>query len=82
MILIGAGWAVRASPWARETSLRGKSLPELEEAARRDPQDSLAQYYLAKGYYLSARFGEAFAAASRELAARGPVGALDQLLDD
>lgn len=59
LVLIGAGWAVRASPWARETGLRGKSLPELEEAARRDPQDSLAQYYLAKGYYLSARFGDA-----------------------
>ena len=30
----------------------------------------------------SARFGEAFATAARELAARGPVGALDQLLGD
>ena len=43
----------------RETVLRGKELPELEAEARAHPTDALAQYYLAKSYYLHLRFSHA-----------------------
>src|SRR5579884_104512 len=59
LVLIGTAWGVRSSRWVRETALRGKDLPDLEAAVRARPDDALAQYYLAKRYYLERRFPEA-----------------------
>jgi len=57
--LIVAAVAWRSSPTVRENSLRGRDLSDLEAMARADPNDSLAQYYLAKAYYLRLRFDDA-----------------------
>src|SRR5947207_7621675 len=61
-LLVGAAWWLRSSPWLHDSFLRNKSLPELEALVRQQPEDALAQYYLAKGYYLNRRFSEARAA--------------------
>jgi tetratricopeptide (TPR) repeat protein len=58
-VLIGAALWLRSSSYLRETILRSKDLPELEAAVRQNPNDSIAQYYLAKRYYLSRRFDAA-----------------------
>jgi tetratricopeptide (TPR) repeat protein len=73
----GAAW-LRSTPWLREPLLRGRTVPELEAAVRSRPDDALARYYLAKGYYLSRRFPEAreaYEAAAR----RDPGSARTQL---
>jgi tetratricopeptide (TPR) repeat protein len=59
LVLIGGAFALRSSRGMRETILRGKALPELEAEARGHPDDALAQYYLAKSYYLHLRFSDA-----------------------
>src|SRR5438094_10583940 len=60
--LVGASWWLRSSRWLHDSVLRGKDLPELEALVRQQPEDALAQYYLAKSYYLNRRFSEARAA--------------------
>jgi tetratricopeptide (TPR) repeat protein len=57
--LIGGAFVLRSSRGVRETILRGKDLPELEAMVRAHPDDALAQYYLAKSYYLKLRFSDA-----------------------
>jgi tetratricopeptide (TPR) repeat protein len=59
ILLVGAAWWLRSSSWVREATLRHKSLPELEETVRQHPDDAIAQYYLARQYYLGRRFAEA-----------------------
>src|SRR5262249_15154556 len=59
LALIGGAFFLRSSQGVRETLLRGKDLPELEAEARAHPDDALAQYYLAKSYYLHLRFSDA-----------------------
>src|SRR5436305_10793583 len=58
-IVICAALAFRSSRWSRERLLQTKPLTDLEEIVRQSPNDSLAQYYLAKQYYLARRFGDA-----------------------
>lgn len=60
-LIIGAV-SLRSSSGMRETILRGKDLPELEAEVRARPDDALAQYYLAKSYYLNRRFSDAHTA--------------------
>ncbi len=59
LALIGGAFSLRSSQGVRETLLRSKDLPELEAEARTHPDDALAQYYLAKSYYLHLRFSDA-----------------------
>src|SRR5437016_2165891 len=65
LALAGAALWLRSSPWMREQALRGMELPAIEAAARRQPDDSRVQYYLAKRYYLDRRFPEARASYER-----------------
>ncbi len=59
LALVGAAvWLRLHSPF-QEAAFQNKSLPELETAARLEPNQFLPQYYLAKQYYLSSRFTEA-----------------------
>ncbi len=62
VVLVGGAVWLRSSRSMREAILRGKDLPELEAMVRSRPDDALAQYYLAKRYYLSRRFADASAA--------------------
>lgn len=62
LVLVGAAWWLRSSPYLREPILKGKDVAELEAAVRARPDDALARYYLAKRYYLQRRFPEATAA--------------------
>lgn len=57
--LVGGAVWLRSSPLLREPILRGKDVRQLEAAVRAQPNDALAQYYLAKSYYLQHRFAEA-----------------------
>jgi len=59
LALVGGAFFLRSSAGIREAILRGKELQELEAEARVHPGDALAQYYLAKSYYLHLRFPEA-----------------------
>lgn len=59
IVLVGIAWGVRSNRALREYILRSKDLPELEALARSHPDDTLAQYYLAKQYYLHRRFADA-----------------------
>jgi tetratricopeptide (TPR) repeat protein len=59
LALIGAALWLRSSPAMREAIYRGKDLPELEALVQANPRDSIAQYYLAKSYYLNRRFDAA-----------------------
>lgn len=60
--LIGGSLALRSSRPVREAILRGKEPGELEAEVRLHPDDPVAQYYLAKSYYLRLRFSEALPA--------------------
>lgn len=59
LALVSAALWLRSSSWMREAILRGKDLPELEAIVRDRPDDPIAQYYLAKRYYVSRRFSDA-----------------------
>jgi tetratricopeptide (TPR) repeat protein len=59
LLLIGAAWWFRSSSWMREAILRGKDLSELEAIVRQHPDDAIAQYYLAKRYFLNHQFVDA-----------------------
>lgn len=59
IVLIAAALFVRSSHAVREPILRGKDLTELEALVHDHPDDALAQYYLAKKYYLNRRFKDA-----------------------
>nr|CAA9213021.1 hypothetical protein AVDCRST_MAG63-70 [uncultured Armatimonadetes bacterium] len=74
LVLVIAAWGVRSSRWMRDPILAGKGIPELEASVRDRPGDPLAQYHLAKKYYLQGRFGEARSAyeAATRLDPRSP----------
>lgn len=74
ILLIGAALGLRSSPWIREHLVRGKTLLQLEAEARRDPEDSITRYALAKQYYLARRFSDA-EDAYRAVLAREPRSA-------
>src|ERR1051326_6934180 len=67
IVLISAAWGFRSHSRTREVFLRNKDLPELEKIVRSQPDDALAQYYLAKSYYLHDRYPEARAAYEQAL---------------
>ncbi len=58
-VLVTGALVLRSSSTVRESILRGKEMAELEAVVRTHPDDAVAQYYLAKAYYLRGRFVEA-----------------------
>jgi tetratricopeptide (TPR) repeat protein len=73
LLVAGAVW-IRSSDWGYARLLRRSSIPQLEAAVHRHPEDTRARYDLAKGYYLAGRFREA-GDAYREVIAREPRSA-------
>src|SRR5438046_6676182 len=65
LALAAIAWWFRSSDWMHERILSGSDLPALQAAARRQPDDPLVAYTLAKRYYIERRFGDASTAYER-----------------